>query len=124
MTAKRNNVDEYISGLPRPGRDRATALRDLIRSVAPDLVEDLKWGSPAYLHPDGVIMLALSAHKAHANVVFTPSTRERFTEELTAFSTGKGSVKLPYDDDIPADLLGRMIRHRIREYESEGVKWM
>lgn len=42
-------------------------------------------GSPAYLHPDGVIMFVLSAHTSHANVVFTPSTREHFSAELTGF---------------------------------------
>lgn len=124
MTPKPSTVDDYIKDLPRPGSDRVTALRELIQSVAPDLDEDLKWGSPAYLHTDGVIMLVLSAHKAHANVVFTPSTRESFAAELTSFSTGKGSIKLPYYHEIPTELIGRMIRHRIGEYENEGVKWM
>ena len=124
MTPKANTVDDYINGLPTVASDRVTALRELIGSVAPELIEEVKWGSPAYLHPDGVIMLIVSAHKAHANIAFTPSTRDSFSGELTAFNTGKGSVKLPYDDDIPADLLGRMIRHRIREYEVDGVKWM
>ncbi len=33
-----------------------------------------------------------------------------------------GSYQLRHD--IPTELIGRMIRHRIGEYENEGVKWM
>lgn len=124
MTARPSTVGDYIDALPDPAGDRMTALRELIHAAAPDLVEDLKWGAPAYLHADGVIMLMMSAHKAHASVAFTPSTRESFAAELGAFSTGKGSITLPYDHDIPTDLLGRMVRYRVREYENDGVKWM
>lgn len=124
MTARPSTVNDYVDALPDPAGDRMAALRELIRSAAPDLVEDIKWGAPAFLHADGVIMLMMSAHKAHVSVAFTPSTRESFAAELGAFGTGKGSIKLGYDDDIPTDLLARMIRHRIREYEDDGVKWM
>lgn len=38
--------------------------------------------------------------------------------------TGKGSIKLAYDEEIPAELLTEMIAHRIREFAVDGVKWM
>ena len=123
MSEGPTTVDDYIDRLPPRARDRVAELRALVRSTAPELDEEMKWGSPAYVHPDGVVMLVLSGHKEHANVVFTPSTRESFSTELTDFTTGKGSVKLPHDEDVPVDLLTRMIRHRIREYVDDGVKW-
>jgi uncharacterized protein YdhG (YjbR/CyaY superfamily) len=70
------------------------------------------------------ILFIFGGYKKHANFVFTPSTREAFADELAGFKTGKGSVQLPYDAPVPAELLGRMIAHRIREFSDEGVRWM
>lgn len=53
-----------------------------------------------------------------------PSTKEAFADQLGDFDTGKGSIKLYYDREIPTDLLSQMIAHRIHEAEVDGVKWM
>jgi uncharacterized protein YdhG (YjbR/CyaY superfamily) len=45
-------------------------------------------------------------------------------DEFTDFTTGKGSVQLPYDEPVPAELLGRMIDHRVKEFTVDGVRWM
>lgn len=118
------DVDAYFANLPTPAAELTGALRDLARAAAPELTEELKWGSPAYLHPRGVIMLVIAAYSAHANIVFTPSTKDAFAVDLAPFATGKGSIKLPYGSNLPTDLLRRMIRFRINEYETGGVKWM
>ena len=55
---------------------------------------------------------------------FTPSTRAAFDGELAGYDTGKGTVKLPYGEPAPADLLRRMIEFRVRAFERDGVKWM
>ncbi len=117
-------VDAYIAGFPDVARALLTELRDLARATVPDATETLKWNDPAYVHPRGTILFQLSGHKAHANMVFTPSIREAFEDELVNFETGKGSVKLFYGQPAPHDLLERMMLARLREYEDEGVTWM
>lgn len=116
-------VDEYLATFAEPGRARLAELRALAREAVPAATETLKWGNPAWLHPDGVILFVLSGHARHANLVFTPSTREAFADRLAAFDTGKGSVKLPYADPVPAELLSAMIAHRVHEHEVDGVGW-
>lgn len=118
------DVDAYFARLPAPAAELTGALRDLVRAAAPELTEELKWGAPAYLHPRGVIMLVIAAYRAHANIVFTPSTKDAFAADLTSFVTGKGSIRFPYGSNLPTDLLERMIRFRINEYERGGVTWM
>lgn len=117
-------VEEYYLGLAPPARQFTLALRGVIRIEAPELTEELKWGTPAFLHPGGVIMVVIAAHRAHANIVFTPSTKEAFAEELAGFATGKGSIRLRYGLPLPEELVRRMVRFRVREYEEQGVKWM
>lgn len=99
-------------------------LRALASEAAPDASEAIKWGHPAWVHPSGRILFMISGHTKHANFTFTPSTREAFDADLAGFATGKGSVKLPYAQPVPGDLLRRMIAFRVREHEEDGVLWM
>lgn len=62
----------------------------------------------------------ISGHARHAGVAFTASTREAFDADLA----GKGTIKLPYGQPVPADLLRRMMVFRVREHEDDGVLWM
>lgn len=117
-------MDEYLDSLEEPARSRLQELRALCQECVPEASEAIKWGSPAYLHPSGTILFILDFFKNHSNVVFTPSTKDAFVEELESLDTGKGSVKIPYDAPVPAALLREMIRYRVLEHVEHGVKWM
>ena len=88
-------IDEYLAALEDPARTRLAELRNLVREELPEATEAIKWGSPAFVHSRGTILLVISAHKAHANFTVTPSAKEAFAAELEGLETGKGSVKLP-----------------------------
>jgi uncharacterized protein YdhG (YjbR/CyaY superfamily) len=122
--ARPTTVDEYVAQFPESVESRLGEIRSLCRAAVPSALEHLKWGHPAYVHPDGVILFMFSGHKAHASLAFTPSTREAFAPQLRDYRTGKGTIALPYDAPLPTELMTRMIEHRVSEYETEGVKWM
>lgn len=117
-------IDEYIEGFTGQGREILERIRELAHQTVPDAAEAIKWGQPAWVHPSGTILFMASGHAKHANIAFTPSTREAFDAELTDFATGKGSIKLPYGRPVPGDLLRQMIAFRVREHEHDGVLWM
>lgn len=117
-------VDEYIEGFTGPGRELLEQLRALAHETVPQASEAIKWGYPAWVHPSGTILFMVSGHAKHASVGFTPSTRYGFDADLASFATGKGTVKLPYGQPVPVDLLRRMIAFRVREHEDDGVLWM
>lgn len=117
------NVEEYIATFDDDVRQNfLRRLRDLSRANAPRAGEGIKWGNPAYFLDS--ILFAFAGYAKHANFVFTPSTKEAFAKRLSGFETGKGSIKLFYDREIPLELLAEMIAFRIREFEIDGVKWM
>lgn len=117
-------VDEYLEGFTGPGRELLEQLRALAHEAVPRASEAIKWGYPAWLHPSGTILFMVSGHARHASVAFTPSTREAFDADLVGLATGKGTVKLPYGEPVPVDLLRRMIAFRVHEHEDDGVLWM
>lgn len=117
------NVDEYIASFAdRRRRDFLTRLRELCRAEAPTAAESLKWGNPAYSLD--TILFMFAGYSKHANFAFTPSTKDAFAHRLGGFETGKGTIKLYYDREIPTELLTEMIAHRIDEFQVDGVKWM
>jgi uncharacterized protein YdhG (YjbR/CyaY superfamily) len=117
-------VDEYIEGFTGPGREMLEQLRALAHKAVRKASEAIKWGYPAWVHPSGTILFMVSGHARHASVTFTPSTREAFDADLAGLATGKGTVKLPYGEPVPVDLLRRMIAFRVHEHEDDGVLWM
>jgi uncharacterized protein YdhG (YjbR/CyaY superfamily) len=117
-------IDEYIDNLPQHAQPHVVEIRRLAHDAAPTAIEQIKWGYPAYVHPDGVILFMFSGHKKHTSVAFTPSTRAAFDDELSAYNTGKGTIALPHHDPLPTTLLSRMIKHRTHEYEHHGTKWL
>ncbi|MFG2260961.1 iron chaperone [Streptomyces mirabilis] len=117
-------IEEYAEGLAGQGRELFQQVWALAHEVVPEASEAIKWGHSAWMHSSGTILFVVSSHAKHANVTFTPSTREAFDDDLAGFTTGKGSVKLPYDHPAPEDLLCRMMAFRVREHEQDGVLWM
>jgi uncharacterized protein YdhG (YjbR/CyaY superfamily) len=121
---KPRTIDEYLDGFTGPARELLDELRALAGEAVPDAEVAIKWGHPAWVHPSETILFMISGHTKHANVAFTPSTRQAFDADLTGFATGKGSIKLPYGEQVPSDVLRRMIAYRVREHENDGVLWM
>jgi uncharacterized protein YdhG (YjbR/CyaY superfamily) len=121
---KPQTIDEYIEGFAGQGREILEQVRDLAHETVPEAIEAIKWSHPAWVHPSGTTLFVVNGHAKHANIVFTPSTREAFDADLADFATGKGSVKLPYGQPVPGDLLRQMMAFRVREHENDGVLWM
>jgi uncharacterized protein YdhG (YjbR/CyaY superfamily) len=122
--ARPQTIDQYLEGFTGQARELLEQVRSLAQETVPAASEAIKWGSPAWVHPSGTILFMAGGHAKHANIVFTPTTREAFDADLADFATGKGSVKLPYGQPVPGDLLRRMITFRVREHEDDGVLWM
>jgi uncharacterized protein YdhG (YjbR/CyaY superfamily) len=120
---KPKTVEEYIDSYTGEQKSQLIKLRDVLRKTLPDTDEVLKWGAPAAVEKDGMILVVFSGHKQHMNFVVTPSTKQAFEKEVSAYSTGKGSVQLSYDKPLPVDLLKKMLIYRAKEYREDNVKW-
>lgn len=120
---KPKTVGEYISSFPAEQKAQLAELRKIIRAALPDTDEVLKWGAPAMVEKDGMILIVFSGHKQHINVVGTPSTKAAFEKELASYETGKGSFKLYYDKPLPKELIKKFVEYRAKEYREDKVNW-
>lgn len=120
---KPSSIDEYIMSQPEAIRPRLRGIRTIIRKRLPECDEALKWGNPSILHPDGMILVMFPSYKNHINIAVTPSAKEALADRLTEYQTGKGTVKIPHEDELPVDLIVALVDERAREYREDQIKW-
>jgi len=114
MARKRpTTIAEYIRAAPREGRPHLRRLYAILKSVAPDAEEAIKWGTPFFVEPR--FLFAFSAHKAHCNFAPTAAGLAPFRKELEQHKTTKGLLQIPYNKPLPEDLVRRIAAHRLRD---------
>jgi uncharacterized protein YdhG (YjbR/CyaY superfamily) len=121
---RRTDVDDYFEQLPAVARPHLDRLRRLSRAAAPTADEVLQWNQPAYLLEANRLWM-LQAFKQHAALRFPLRIvgAHRTEIETAGYDAGSGMIKLPYDRELPIDVLELLMKARLEEYEATGAKW-
>lgn len=115
------DVDVYIDQFPDEVKEILRQMRELIKTVAPDVTEGISYGMPAY-KTDGKPLVYFAAYKNHIGFYAIPTGHKKFEKELAEYKHGKGSVQFPIDTPIPYELIKRMVKFRLSENEMEYGK--
>ena len=115
-------VDEYIDAAPKDAQEKLHELRAILRKVAPNAKEALKWGSPVF--EENRILFAYTAFKSHLNFMPTRTTLDSFREELANYTTGKDTIQFPYDKPLPKALIRKIAVYRARDVRENDARWM
>ncbi len=105
-------VEEYLAGFDGDVRARLDTMRDTIRSAAPEAVESIAYGMPAY-KLDGRPLVYFAGYAGHVGFYATPNGHEAFAEEFGRYRQGKGSVQFPHGEPLPTDLVRRVVEFRV-----------
>jgi len=111
-TERPKTIAAYIREAPGEGQPHLRRLHAILKSVAPDAQEMIKWGTPFFVEPRFVF--AFSAHKKHASFAPAPAALEAFRTELAKHRTTKGTLHLPYDEPLPEELIRRIAEYSLR----------
>jgi uncharacterized protein YdhG (YjbR/CyaY superfamily) len=114
MARKRpTTIAGYIDAAPEAGRPHLLRLYALLKSVAPDAAETIKWGNPFFVEPR--FLFAFSAHKSHLSFAPMPSGLEPFRKELAKHDTTTNMLRIRYDEALPEALILKIARRRLRD---------
>ncbi len=108
-----DNVDEYISQFDGEVKERLIQFRSLILEEAPNAVESISYGMPAY-KLSGKPLAYFAGYNHHVGFYAMPTTHETFKSALSKYKTGKGSVQFPNDQPFPTDLIKEMLHYRMQ----------
>jgi uncharacterized protein YdhG (YjbR/CyaY superfamily) len=110
-----NTVDDYINSQPVGTKESLYILKDCILKAAPDAKELFNYGIPAFaLVENGKReqQIMIAGYKKHVGFYPHPTTIERFSEKLTMYKQGKGSIQFPINKPIPCELIIEMVKFR------------
>jgi len=122
---KRSSVADYFEQLSDIQRPHLETLRTLSLEADPQAREELKWNLPVYVRGTNTNLWMLQNFKNHCSLRFPPpffATQKAAVQEA-GFEAGEGFIKLPYERELPTELLKALMHARIDEYEATGAGW-
>lgn len=107
-------IAEYIAAFPEATQKKLQAMQALVQENAPDAVETISYAIPTF-KLNGKMLVHFAAFKNHIGFYALPTGNIAFEKEFSVYKTGKGSVQFPLDQDLPQDLIARVVRFRVKE---------
>lgn len=101
-------VNEYISTQPEAVRPQLLAVRNILRAVLPEAEERISWSMPTYWKGRNLIHFAAS--KKHIGLYPGEEAVRFFTEELKPYKTSKGAIQIPYNGQLPLELIAKIAK--------------
>lgn len=114
-------IDEYIKTFPKDVQTILGKIRKVIGKAAPDAVEGISYGLPAFTL-NGKPLVYFGAWKKHIGFYATPAGNVAFKKELSVYQGAKGSVQFPLDEPMPYDLIEKIAKFRVREVGAKKKK--
>ena len=115
MTDTPDAVARYLDSASDAGRGAYLAVRELVLRHAPDATETLSYNMPTFV-VGGSRLLHASAWKEHLSIYPLPEESDLDPEAsaaLAAHSSGASTLKLPYREPFPTELVDAVVRAHV-----------
>lgn len=100
---KPKTIDEYIAAQDESVQPRLREIRALLRDAIPEAEERVSWSMPTYWKGRNLIHFAAS--KKHLGLYPGGEATTVFAEALKDFDVSKGTIRLPWNRELPAELI-------------------
>lgn len=112
------NVDEYIALFPERTQKLLKQMRSIIKKAAPKTEEVISYKMPGYKYLGMLVYFA--GYEKHIGFYAAPTGTALFKKELSIYKMGKGSVQFPLDQPLPAVLITKIVKFRVKENEAKA----
>ncbi len=113
------SIEEYLQSLPDEPAAALEKLRQTIKAAAPKAEECISYGIPTF-RLAGRPLVAFGASAKHcAFYPLSAATVSDHAAELAGYSTSKGTIRFPAHKPLPAALVRKLVKARIKEIASE-----
>ena len=117
-TQRSTDVDNVLAALPDDARKALEALRRTIAAAAPEAVETINYGVPAFKYR-GRPLVSFAAAKNHCSFyVQSPAVMEAHRDELASYDTSKGTLRFAPDAPPSDALVTKLVKARVAETDA------
>jgi uncharacterized protein YdhG (YjbR/CyaY superfamily) len=110
MNPKPNSIQEYFSWFPPEIQAKLQQMREILRDALPEAQEVISYHMPAFKTSE--VLVYYAATKSHLGFYPTASGVNNFKAELAEYQTSKGGIQLPYNQDLPEQLIVAIAQFR------------
>ena len=107
------DIDSYIAQFPADVQAILRKVRTTISKAAPEAKETISYRMPAFkLHG---ILVYFAAWKKHIGLYPPVSGDNALAKAVARYAGPKGNLQFPLDEPIPHDLIGRIVKLRVKQ---------
>ena len=122
VAAATARIDATLDALPADQREALQALRSAIAAAAPEAVEAISYGAPAFRYR-GRPLVTYAAASSHCSFFpMSPALVAAHLAELDGFDTAKGTIRFQPERPIPDELIRRIVRERMAEIDTASSR--
>jgi uncharacterized protein YdhG (YjbR/CyaY superfamily) len=121
MKAVKNDIDIYLSKLPKEIQLALDRVRQTIMALVPDAEQTINYGMPMIRY-QGKMLVGFDVFKNHCSLFpCSGSTVIVFKEALKNFVTTKGSRHFTIEKQLPLLLIRKIVKQRMLENELKAL---
>ena len=106
------NIDEYILSQTPGLVEKLSILRNVIKEVCPEAEESISYMMPAFKYKSKPLCY-FGIFKTHIGFFPTPGPIAFYEKELTSYKCSKGTVQIPFNIELPIELIKKMVTYRM-----------
>lgn len=111
---KPRTIDEYIAQQDAAAQPKLREIRAMLHAALPEAEERISWSMPTYWKGRNIIHFAAS--KKHLGLYPGGEATGVFADELKGYDVSKGTIRFPYDQELPAELILQIARWCLMAY--------
>ena len=111
---KPQTIDEYIAMQDEAVQPRLQEVRGIIHSAIPEAEERISWSMPTFWKGRNLIHFAAS--KKHLGLYPGDEATRVFAEALKDFDVSKGTIRIPWNRELPEALIREIAWWCYEEY--------
>ena len=116
-----SDVDSYLARVSPEARTTLEKLRNTIKAVVPNAVEVISYQVPTF-KLDGRMLVSYAAFKNHCSFFPGAAPIKAHEDELKSYVTSKGTIRFPAAKPLPAGLVKKLVKTRVKENEARAKK--
>lgn len=110
---KPKTIDEFIENSAEAAQEIMFKLKTLVETTEPKAEGGISWNVPIYKYKG--ILAGFSLAKNHVSFGIDSLTdKMRQTLEVKGYKTGKKTVQIKFDQDIPSEELKQLIKEQVK----------
>lgn len=115
-----NEIEVFIENSPRVAQEKLKALRAFILKQT-QCAEKISYGTLTFTK-DNKNFVHIAGYAKHIGFYPSPSVIEAFESQLKAYKHAKGSVQFKLNEELPYDLIERMLNQRMKDYTDANLR--